>query len=114
MTTNDQEASSEVAIVDKVETAAVVQIATTSKEKLNEMEKLKRSLNSKKSVTTRSMKRLETAIETFRESSAKGETAMTLANKNIVKESAKEVLESRDKVKENRKDLETLSDLLQH
>ena len=38
---------------------------------------------------------------------------MTLANKNLVKESAKEVLESRDKVKENRKDLETLSDLLQ-
>ena len=37
MTTNDQEASSEVAIVDKVETAATVQIATTSKEKLNEM-----------------------------------------------------------------------------
>ena len=65
MTTNDQEASSEVAIVDKVETAAVVQIATTSKEKLNEMEKLKRSLNSKKSVTTRSLKRLETAIESF-------------------------------------------------
>ena len=57
MTTNDQEASSEVAIVDKVETAAVVQIATTSKEKLNEMEKLKRSLNSKKSVTTRSLKK---------------------------------------------------------
>ena len=64
MTTNNQEASSEVAIVDKVDTAAAVQIVTTSKEKLNKMEKLKRSLNSKKSVTTRSMKRLETAVET--------------------------------------------------
>ena len=71
MTTNDQEASSEVAIVDKVETAAAVQIATTSKEKLNEMEKLKRSLNSKKSVTTWSLKRLETGVETFRKSAAK-------------------------------------------
>ena len=75
MTTNDQEASSEVAIVDKVETVAAVQITTTSKEKLNKMEKLKRSLNSKKSVTTRSMKRMETAVETFRESSEKSETA---------------------------------------
>ena len=75
MTTNNQEASSEVAIVDKVDTAAAVQIATTSKEKLDEMEKLKRSLNSKKSVTTRSMKRMETAVETFRESSEKSETA---------------------------------------
>ena len=38
---------------------------------------------------------------------------MTLANKNLVKESAKEVIESRDKVKDNRKDLETLPELLQ-
>ena len=114
MTSDDQEASGEVAVVvDKVDTAAAVQIAAASKEKLDEMEKLKRSLNSRKSVTTRSLKRLETAIETFRESSAKSESAMTLAEKNLVKESAKEVIESRDKVKENRKDLETLSDLLQ-
>ena len=113
MTTNNQEASSEVAIVDKVDTAAAVQIATTSKEKLNEMEKLKRRLNSKKSVTTRSLKRLDTAVESFRESSGKDETAMTLADKNLVKSDAKEVLESRDKAQENRKDLETLSDLLQ-
>ena len=33
MSTNNQEASIEVAIVDKVDTAAAVQIATTSKEK---------------------------------------------------------------------------------
>ena len=98
MTSDDQEASGEVAVVvDKVDTAAAVQIAAASKEKLDEMEKLKRSLNSRKSVTTRSLKRLETAIETFRESSAKSESAMTLAEKNLVKESAKEVIESRDK-----------------
>ena len=77
------------------------------------MEKLKRNLNSKKSVTTRSLNRLETAIETYREAVAKSESTMTLVNKNLVKESAKEVIESRDKVKDNRKDLETLSELLQ-
>ena len=38
---------------------------------------------------------------------------MTLANKNLVKSDAEEVLESRDKARENRKDRETLSDLLQ-
>ena len=49
MTSDDQEASGEVAVVaDKVVTAAAVEIATTSKEKLDEMEKLKRSLNAKK------------------------------------------------------------------
>ena len=42
MTSEDQEASSEVAVVvDKVDTAAAVQIAAASKEKLDEMEKLK-------------------------------------------------------------------------
>ena len=77
MTTNDQEATSEVAVVDKVDTAAVVQIVAASNERLNEMEKLKRKLNSKKSVTTRSLKRLDTAVESFRESSGKDETVMT-------------------------------------
>ena len=37
---------------------------------------------------------------------------MTLADKNLLKSEAKEVLESTDRVKENRKDLETLSALL--
>ena len=44
MTSNDKETSGEVAVVaDKVETAAAVEIAAASKEKLDEMEKLKRS-----------------------------------------------------------------------
>ena len=63
MTTNDQEATSEVAVVEKVDTAVVVQIVSASNERLNEMEKLKRKLNAKKSATTRSLKRLETVIE---------------------------------------------------
>ena len=42
MTSDDQEASGEVAVVvDKVDTAAAVQIAAASKEKLDKMEKLK-------------------------------------------------------------------------
>ena len=49
-------------MVEKVDTAAVVQIVSASNERLNEMEKLKRKLNAKKSATTRSLKRLDTAV----------------------------------------------------
>ena len=38
---------------------------------------------------------------------------MILAEKNLLKTEAKEVLESADRVKENRKDLESLSALIQ-
>ena len=58
------------------------------------------------------LKRLETAIASFQED-GKDEALMTLAEKNLLKSEAKEVLESTDRVKENRKDLETLSALLQ-
>ena len=113
MTTNEKDANSEVAVVDKVDTAAVVQIVAASNERLNEMEKLKRKLTQKKSATTRSLKRLDTAVESFRESLGKDEADMILADKNLLKSDAKEVLQSRDKAQEHRKDLETLSDLLQ-
>ena len=52
MTTNDQEATGEVAVVDKVDTAAVVQIVAASNERLNEMEKLKRKLNTPTGAST--------------------------------------------------------------
>ena len=93
MTDNNQETANEVAIDDKVEntvqTAQTVQIATASKQKLDAMKKLKRSLNSKKSVTTRSMNKLETSIQVFRESAAKNEADKTLVTKILLKESAR-------------------------
>ena len=92
MTTNEKEASTEVAVVEKVDTAAVVQIVTASNERLNELEKLKRKLNAKKSATTKSLKRIETAVTSFREA-GKDEALMTLADKNLLKSEEKEVLE---------------------
>ena len=52
------------------------------------------------------MKRIETAVTSFREA-GKDEALMTLADKNLLKSEAKEVLESAERVKENRKDLES-------
>ena len=112
MTTNEKEATGDVAVVDKVDTAAVVQIVSASNERLSQMDKLKRKLNAKKTTTTKSLKRLEAAIASFQED-GKEEALMTLAEKNLLKTEAKEVLESADRVKENRKDLESLSALLQ-
>ena len=61
---------------------------------------------------TRSLKSLEAATESFQEVGKK-EATMTLSEKNLLKGEAEEVLESVDKVKQNRKDLESLSSLLQ-
>ena len=107
MTENNHETANEVATDDKVENT--VQIAIASKEKVDAMEKLRRRVNSKKTVTTRSVNKLETSIQVFRESAAKNEADKTLATKILLKESAKEVIENRDKVKEYRKDLEKLT-----
>ena len=65
MTTNEKEATGDVAVVDKVDTAAVVQIVSASNERLSQMDKLKRKLNAKKTTTTKSLKRLEAAIASF-------------------------------------------------
>ena len=110
--TNEKEATGEVAVVDKVDTAAVVQILSASNERLSQMDKLKRKLIAKKTTTTKSLKRLEAAIASFQED-GKEEALMTLAEKNPLKTEAKKVPESADRVKENRRDLETLSALLQ-
>ena len=69
MTENNLETANEVATDDKVENT--VQIATASKEKVDAMEKIRRSLNTKKSVTTRKLNKLETSIQVFRESAEK-------------------------------------------
>ena len=112
MTTTEKEATNEVAIVEKVDTAAVAQIVSASNERLIQMDKLNRKLKAKKAMITRSLKRLETATESFQEV-GKDEATMTLSEKNLLEGEAEEVLESVDRVKENRKDLESLSSSLQ-
>ena len=110
MTNTEKEATGDVAVVEKVDTATIAQISA-SNERLSQMEKLKRKQNAKKTTTTKNLKRLETVIASFQED-GKEEALMTLAEKNLLKSEAKEVFESTDRVKENRKDLETLSALL--
>ena len=112
MTNTEKEATGEVTVVEKVDTAAVAQIVSASNERLSHMDKLNRKLKAKKAMITRSLKRLETATESFQEA-GKEEATMTLSDKNLVKMEAEEVLESVDNVKENRKDLESLSSSLQ-
>ena len=111
MTENNLETANEAGTDDKGENT--VQIAAASKEKVDAMEKIRRILKTKKSVTTRTLNKLEASIQVFRESAAKNETEKTHATKILLKENAKEVIENRDKVKEYKKDLEKLADQLQ-
>ena len=76
------------------------------------MDKLNRKLKAKKAMITKSLKRLETATESFQEVGQEDAT-MTLTDKNLIKMEAEELLESVDKIKENRKGLESLSSSLQ-
>ena len=112
MTNTEKEATGEVAIVEKVDIAAVAQIVSESNEQLSQLDKLNRKLKAKMAMTTKSLKRLEAATDSFQEAGKEEET-MTLSEKNLLKGEAEKVLESVDKVKENRKDLESLSSSLQ-
>ena len=76
------------------------------------MDKLNRKLKAKKAMITKSLKRLETATESFQEVGQEDAT-MTLTDKNLIKMEAEEVLASVDKIIENQKDLESLSSSLQ-
>ena len=48
MTITEKETTSEVAIVEKVDTAAVAQIVSASNERLSQMDKLNRKLKAKR------------------------------------------------------------------
>ena len=111
MTENNIETANGAATDDKGENT--VQIAAASKEKADAMEKIKRSLKTKKSVTTRTLNKLEASIQVFKGSAAKDEAEKTHATKIQLKENAKEVIENRDKVKDYKKDLEKLVEQLQ-
>ena len=80
-----------------------VQIAAASKKKADVMEKIKKSLKTKKSVTTRNLNKLEASIQVFKGSAAKDEAEKTHATKIQLKENAKEVIENRNKVKDYKK-----------
>ena len=111
MTENNIDTANEAAAEDKGENT--VQIAAASKEKADAMEKIKRSLKTKKSMTTRTLNRLEAAIQVFKDSAAKDAAEKTHATKIQLKENAKEVIENRNKVKDYKKDLEKLVEQLQ-
>ena len=91
MTNTEKEATGEVAVAEKVDTAAVAQIVSASNERLSQMDKLNRKLKAKKAMITRSLKSLEAATESFQEV-GKEEATMTLSEKNLLKGEAEEVL----------------------
>ena len=104
MTENNIDTANEAAAEDKGENT--VQIAAASKEKADAMEKIKRSLKTKKSMTTRTINRLEAAIQVFKDSAAKDAAEKTLATKIQMKKNAKDVIENENKVRNYQKDLE--------
>ena len=76
MTNTEKEATGDVAVVEKVDTAAVAQISA-SNERLSQMDKLNRKLKAKKATTTKNLKKLEAATVSFQEA-GKEESAMRL------------------------------------
>ena len=111
MTENNIETGNGAATDDKGENT--VPIAAASKEKTDAMEKIKRSLKTKKSWATRTIGKLEAAIQVFKDSAAKDAAEKTLATKIQLKKNAKEVIENESKVKDYQKDLEKLVEQLQ-
>ena len=91
MTDNNTRTANETADTDKGEN--IVHINTASKNGAEELEKIKRSLRTKKSWATRIMKQLDSRAEAFKVSAAKDATEKTLATKIHLKKKAKDVLE---------------------
>ena len=58
MTNTEKEAEGVVAVVEKVDTAAVAQVISASYERLSQMDKLNRKLKAKKEMVTRSLKKV--------------------------------------------------------
>ena len=88
ITEDNTEVVNEAAATDKSENT--VHIPAASKKEADEMEKIKRSLRTKKSWATRTITKLESAVQTFKDSATKDATEKTLATKIQLKKSAKE------------------------
>ena len=106
MTNTEKEATGYVTVVEKVENSSMAQIAA-SNERISQMDKLNRKLRSKKTMITKSIKKVETTTDSFQEVGAEGATV------TLIKMEAEEVLTSVEKLKEHQKDLETISSSLQ-
>ena len=72
------------------------------------MDQLQRKLKAKKTMITKSIKRVETAIESFQKTGTEGATA------TLIKMEAEDVLESEDKLKEHKAEKESVSTSIQN
>ena len=110
MTEDNTEVANEAVATDKGEN--IVHIPAASKNEAEEMEKIKRSLRTKKSWATRTITKLESAAKSFKDSAAKDAAENTLATKIQLKKKAKDVLENERKLKEYQQDLEKVVEQL--
>ena len=103
MTDNNTRDANETANADKGEN-----IVNIAKEGAEELLKVKRSLISKKTWTTRIINQLNTRAKAFEQSAAKHNTDKTPATKIHLQKKAKDVLENESQLKKHQKNLEKL------
>ena len=104
--TGNKEPVGDIAIVEKEETLSQAEI-TASNERIKLMDQLQRKLKTKKTMVTKNLKKVETAIDAFQKVGAEGETA------RVIKMEAEEVVTSVEKLKESKAELESVSTSLQ-
>ena len=78
--TGNNEPVGEVAIVEKEETSSQAEIKA-SNERIKLMDQLQRKLKTKKTMVTKNLKKVETAIDAFQKVGAEGETARVIKMK---------------------------------
>ena len=100
MTNTEKEATGYVTVVEKVEHSSMAQIAA-SNERIRQMDQLHRKLKSKKTMITKSIKKVETTMDSFQKVGAEGATV------TLIKMEAEEVLKSVEKLKEHESELES-------
>ena len=103
MTDNNTRDANETANADKGEN--IVHIA---KNGADELQRINRRLNSKKTWATRIMTQLDSRAKAFEDSAAKHNTDKTPATKIHLQKKAKDVLENESQLKKHQKDLEKL------
>ena len=104
--TGNKEPVGEVAIVEKEETSLQAEIKA-SNERIKLMDQLQRKLKTKKTMVTKNLKKVETAIDAFQKVGADGESA------TVIKMEAEEVVTSVENLKESKEELESVSTSLQ-
>ena len=95
MTDTDKEPTGDIAVVEKEETTSQADIKA-SNERIRQMDQLQRKLTAKKTMITKSIKKVETATESFQKVGAEG------ANITLIKMKAEEVLKSVETLKNMR------------